>query len=87
MTRRSPKIDKWVWSEKDLAEMSWHDVIIHAIAASTELISRPGGEPQVEPRELVFDIDYVLNWREALAEHRADFWISRPHWFSETSPM
>ena len=76
MTRRSPKIDKWVWSEKDLAEMSWHDVIIHAIAATTELISRPDGEPQMKARELVFDIDYVLNWREALTEHRANFWIS-----------
>ncbi len=76
MTRRSPKIDKWMWSEKDLAEMSWHDVIIHAIAANTELISRPDREPQMEPRELLFDIDYVLNWREALTERRADFWIS-----------
>ena len=76
MTRRSPKIDKWMWSEKDLAEMSWHDVIIHAIAANTELISRPDREQQMEPRELLFDIDYVLNWREALTERRADFWIS-----------
>ena len=76
MTRRSPKIDKWMWSENDLAEMSWHDVIIHAIAANTELISRPDREPQMEPRELLFDIDYVLNWREALTERRADFWIS-----------
>ena len=76
MTRRSPKIDRWMWSEKDLAEMSWHDVIIHAIAANTELISRPDREPQMEPRELLFDIDYVLNWREALTERRADFWIS-----------
>ena len=76
MTRRSPKIDKWMWSEKDLAEMSWHDVIIHAIAANTELISRPDREPQMGPRELLFDIDYVLNSREALAERRADFWIS-----------
>ena len=30
----------------------------------------------MEPRELLLDIDYVLNWREALAERRADFWIS-----------
>jgi len=76
MTRRSPKIEKWMWSEKDLAKMSWHDVIIHAIAANTELISRPDREPQMEPRALLFDIDYVLNWREALTERRADFWIS-----------
>ena len=75
MTRRSFKIDKWVWSEKDLAEMSWHDVIIHAIAATTELISRPNEEPRMEPRDLLLDIDYVLNWREALTERRSDFWI------------
>ena len=76
MPRRSFKIDKWVWSDKDLAEMSWHDVIIHAMAASTELIAQPDREPQMEPRELILDIDYVLNWREALTERRADFWIS-----------
>ena len=41
MAHRAFKIDTWVRSDRDFAEMSWHDVIIHAMAASTELSSRP----------------------------------------------
>ena len=76
MARRAFKVDKWVWSDKDFSQMSWHDVIIHGLAASNELISQPDEEPRFKAQELLFDIDYVLNWREAYAERRTDFWIS-----------
>lgn len=76
MARRAFRIDKWAWSDKDFHEMNWHDVIIHGLATSNELISR-GGEPRFKPQELLLDIDYVLNWREAYGERpHNDFWLS-----------
>lgn len=72
----SSKIDKWVRSDEDFIGMSWHDVVIHGLATSNEMLSGPDEEPRFESQELIFDIDYVLNWQESLAERRADFWVS-----------
>jgi len=76
MPDRSFKIDKWVRSEEDFREMSWHDVVIHGMATSCEMVSGSEEEPRFEPQELLLDIDYVINWREAYTERRADFWVS-----------
>ena len=72
----SAKIDKWVRSDDDFKEMSWHDVVIHGLATSNEMLSGPDEEPRFEPPKMLFDIDYILNWRESHAERRADFWVS-----------
>jgi len=72
----SAKIDKWVRSDEDFKEMNWHDVVIHAMATNDEMLSGPDEEPRFESQQLILDIDYVLNWRESLAERRADFWVS-----------
>ncbi len=76
MPDRSFKIDKWVRSEEDFRELSWHDVVIHGFATSNEMISRSDEEPRFESQELLFDIDYVLNWRDVYNDGRPDFWIS-----------
>jgi len=76
MRDRSSKIDKWVRSDDDFKEMSWHDVVIHGLATSNEMLSGPDEEPRFEPPKMLFDIDYILNWRESHAERRADFWVS-----------
>ena len=76
MRDRSSEIDKWVWSEEDLREMSWHDVVIHGLAISNEMLSGSNEEPRFESQDLLFDIDYVLNWRESRAERRAEFRVS-----------
>ena len=76
MRDRSSKIDKWVRSDEDFKEMSWHDVVIHGLATSNEMLSGPDEEPRFESQKLLFDIDYVLSWRESLAERQADFWVS-----------
>ncbi len=73
---RSSEIYKWVWSDEDFREMSWHDVVIHGLATSNEMLSGPDEEPRFESQDLLFDIDYVLNWRESLAERRANFRVS-----------
>jgi hypothetical protein len=76
MRDRPSKIDKWVWAEEDFREMSWHDVVIHGFATNNEMLSGPDEEPRFESQDLLFDIDYVLNWRESLVEGRAGFRIS-----------
>ena len=72
----SAKIDKWIRSDEDFKEMSWHDVVIHAYATNNEMLSGSDEEPRFESQQLILDIDYVLNWRESYAERRADFWVS-----------
>ena len=57
--------DKWIWSEADFEQMSWHDVGIHALAF------RPSSY------ELLFDIDYLYRWVAPLAgETYYKFWVS-----------
>jgi hypothetical protein len=76
MPDRPSTIDKPVWSDEDFSEMSWHDVVIHGLATNSEMLSGPDEEPRFEPQDLIFDIDYVLNWRESTLEGRAGFRIS-----------
>jgi len=76
MHNGSAKIDKWIRSDEDFKEMSWHDVVIHAFATNNEMLSGSDEEPRFESQQLILDIDYVLNWRESYAERRADYWVS-----------
>jgi hypothetical protein len=87
MPDRSFKIDKWVWSDSDFGEMSWHDVVIHGLATRNEMLSGPDEEPRVGSQELLFDIDYLINWRDFF-KRGADFWISPATLvFSEVSDL
>ena len=49
-------LEKRIWTDKDYDKMSWHDVIIHAIA----LNHYRRGEWFSTVSELMFDIDYIL---------------------------
>lgn len=51
---QSFKLDKWIWTDADFSEMSWHDVRIHAMAFVIH-------ESEFT-YELVFDIDYIHKW-------------------------
>jgi hypothetical protein len=44
------ELEKWVWTEADFEQMSWHDARIHAIAFLPDSF------------EFVLDIDYILQW-------------------------
>ena len=44
---------KRVWTQADFDKMSFHDLCIHGIAAVHEY---------PDPHELLFDIDYILEW-------------------------
>jgi hypothetical protein len=46
------------WSDADFDEMSWHDAHVHGFRL-TEIRSELGSA------DLVFDIDYILQWIEA----------------------
>lgn len=58
-------LTKWVWTDADFAEMGWHDATVHAVASIPETF------------ELLFDIDYILQWRApAPSEENFTFWIA-----------
>ena len=45
------------WSTEDFDEMSWHDVHVHAF----QIVQNDGNNGTAD---LVFDIDYILEWRK-----------------------
>jgi hypothetical protein len=48
-------VEKWIWTDEDLPQMSFHDVKVHALA--TRII-----EPSTFNYNLLFDIDYIVAW-------------------------
>lgn len=48
-------VKKWVWTDADLAQMSFHDVKVHAFATRIT-------EPSTFNYNLLFDIDYIVEW-------------------------
>jgi hypothetical protein len=44
-----------IWSTEDFDDMSWHDVHVHGL----RIVGNDGGDGTAE---LVFDIDYILEW-------------------------
>jgi hypothetical protein len=59
------QLEKWVWSEADFEVMGWHDSRIHALAFL------------LDEFEMVFDIDYILQWvHPQIEETHFKFWVS-----------
>lgn len=58
-------LEQWVWTEADFEIMGWHDSQIHAMAFLSEDF------------ELVFDIDYILEWiHPPPGEIYFSFWVA-----------
>lgn len=56
--------DKLIWDEKDFEEMGWHDCKIYGLAFKNETF------------ELVFDLDYIVNWvKPENQESYFKFWV------------
>jgi hypothetical protein len=59
------KLQKIVWAEEDFDQMDWHDSAIHGISFLAD------------SWELVFDIDYLLEWvSEEAVGSTVDFWVA-----------
>ena len=62
---QSYELEKSFWTERDFANMGWHDVRIHAIAFDSEKF------------ELLMDIDYMFAWADpAPGEKHYTFWMA-----------
>lgn len=57
--------EKWVWTEADFEQMSWHDCKIHAMAFVAEANFQ---------HEFVLDVDYIFEW--VYGDDLIHFWIS-----------
>jgi hypothetical protein len=59
------KLQKWVWTEADFENMSWHDSRIYALAFSPDTF------------ELLLDIDYIFQWvNPEQGENSFRFWVA-----------
>jgi hypothetical protein len=66
---QSYELEKSFWTERDFANMGWHDVRIHAIAFDSEKF------------ELLMDIDYMFAWADpAPGEKHYTFWMAPCTW-------
>lgn len=58
-------LEKLVWSDTDFEQMGWHLAYVHGIAAIPENF------------ELLFDIDYIVNWVNPVPpDSYFTFWIA-----------
>ncbi len=58
-------LEKLIWNEDDFDRMGWHDCKIYAVAFKDENF------------ELVFDIDYIVEWLHPKdSESNFKFWVS-----------
>jgi hypothetical protein len=69
-------IEKWIWTDADLAKMGWHDVHLHGIARyeKVERDEEKGSEGHFSGVELLLDIDYILKWVN-LGKY-FEFWVA-----------
>lgn len=62
MTERY-KLEKWIWTDEEFDNMSWHDCTIHAFASPANY-------------DLALDIDYIFRWVKSPDEKSYNFWIA-----------
>lgn len=55
------RLTKSIWTEDDFDQMGWHDNRIYGIAFG------------MKESEIIFDIDYILEWTEAAEEEETNF--------------
>ena len=61
----APEVSQWIWTDADFDRMGWHDARIHAMAWCQD------------EGELVFDIDYILEWIGSCGPDGAfEFWTA-----------
>lgn len=59
-------LDKAIWTINDFEDLNWHDANIHAISIREDI-------QFAETCDLLFDIDYILQWLDSGAYY--SFWI------------
>ncbi len=64
MASEKYQLEKCVWNTEDFAVMGWHDAHIHAIAFLPD------------SAELIFDLDYILQWVPQGPTEPFNFWIA-----------
>src|SRR5690606_21680430 len=56
------ELEKWIWTEKDVEQMGWHDATIYGLRLS---------------ENLELDLDYIFQWNQADIEgFQFTFWVA-----------
>jgi hypothetical protein len=56
------ELEKWIWTEKDFAQMGWHDATVYGLRLT---------------QNLELDIDYILQWNKPDIEgFQFTFWVA-----------
>jgi hypothetical protein len=56
------QLDKWIWTEKDFAQMGWHDATVYGVRLN---------------QNLELDLDYIFQWNQPEVEgFYFTFWIA-----------
>lgn len=63
-----PRVEKWIWSTDDFEDMGWHDNYIHAFGVEER-------EADEVLYDLLFDIDYIVEWLYPPVTSTIQFWI------------
>jgi hypothetical protein len=63
------ELEKKIWTEVDFPKMGWHDAPIYGMAFFSDSLT--------VSNELVFDLDYILQWINPVPPNRHfSFWIA-----------